>query len=80
MPRCARAYARRRDVVGALLAVGAAAALRAGISTFGLSRYMGTSLTMIDRYYGRLGRDGPEHAIRLLDGIGDSWARGISAG
>jgi integrase len=44
-------------------------ALRAGISTFGLSRYMGASLTMIDRHYGHLARDGREHAIRLLDGL-----------
>jgi integrase len=42
-------------------------ALRAGISTFDLSRYMGASLTMIDRHYGNLARDGREHAIRLLD-------------
>jgi integrase len=42
-------------------------ALRAGISTFELSRYMGTSLLMIDRHYGHLARDGREHAIRLLD-------------
>jgi integrase len=42
-------------------------ALRAGISTFDLSRYMGTSLLMIDRHYGHLARDGREHAIRLLD-------------
>ena len=45
-------------------------ALRAGISTFDLSRYMGTSLAMIDRHYGHLARDGREHAIRLLDAIG----------
>ena len=32
-----------------------------------LSRYMGASLTMIDRHYGHLARDGREHAIRLLD-------------
>jgi integrase len=38
-------------------------ALRAGISTFDLSRYMGASLTMIDRHYGHLARDGREHAI-----------------
>jgi hypothetical protein len=37
------------------------------ISTFDLSRYMGASLTMIDRHYGHLARDGREHAIRLLD-------------
>jgi integrase len=42
-------------------------ALRAGISTFDLSRYMGTSLAMIDRHYGHLARDGREHAIDLLD-------------
>jgi integrase len=42
-------------------------ALRAGISTFDLSRYMGASLTMIDRHYGHLGRDGRDHAINLLD-------------
>jgi hypothetical protein len=32
---------------------------------------MGASLTMIDRHYGHLARDGREHAIRLLD----SYAR-----
>src|SRR5438874_2833808 len=41
--------------------------LRAGISTFDLSRYMGASLTMIDRHYGHLARDGRDHAIALLD-------------
>jgi integrase len=46
-------------------------ALRAGISTFDLSRYMGASLTMIDRHYGHLARDGREHAIRLLDSYAD---------
>jgi integrase len=45
-------------------------ALRAGISTFDLSRYMGASLTMIDRHYGHLARDGREHAISLLDSYG----------
>ena len=43
--------------------------LPAGISTLKLSRYMGASLTMIDRHYGHLARDGREHAIRLLDGL-----------
>ena len=47
-------------------------ALRAGISTFELSRYMGASLTMIDRHYGHLARDGREHAIRLLDTLNQS--------
>jgi integrase len=44
-------------------------ALRAGISTFDLSRFMGASLTMIDPDYGHLARDGREHAIRLLDDL-----------
>jgi integrase len=44
-------------------------ALRAGISTFDLSRYMGASLTMIDRHYGHLARDGREHVIHLLDAL-----------
>ncbi len=48
-------------------------ALRAGISTFDLSRYMGASLTMIDRHYGHLGRDGREHAIKLLDALNAPW-------
>jgi integrase len=43
--------------------------LRAGISTFDLSRYMGASLTMIDRHYGHLARDGREHASKLLDAL-----------
>jgi integrase len=48
-------------------------ALRAGISTFDLSRYMGASLTMIDRHYGHLARDGREHAIQLLDALNAPW-------
>ena len=52
-------------------------ALRAGLSTFDLSRYMGASLTMIDRHYGHLARDGREHAIKLLDALNapdlDAW-------
>ena len=43
-------------------------ALRAGISIFDLSRFMGASLAMIDRHYGHLARDGREHAVTLLDG------------
>ena len=38
-------------------------------STFDLSRYMGASLTMTDRHYGHLARDGREHAIKLLDAL-----------
>jgi integrase len=44
-------------------------ALRAGISTFDLSRFMGASLTMIDRHYGHLARHGREHATALLDSL-----------
>jgi len=59
-------------------------ALRAGISTFELSRYMGASLTMIDRHYGHLARDGREHAIRLLDELNalavDAGGRSVDAG
>jgi hypothetical protein len=54
-------------------------ALRAGISTFDLSRYMGTSLAMIDRHYGHLARDGREHAIRLLDTYRDAEALDVHA-
>ena len=54
-------------------------ALRAGVSTFDLSRYMGTSLAMIDRHYGHLARDGREHAIRLLDTFAGSAQPGVHA-
>jgi integrase len=58
-------------------------ALRAGISAFDLSRYMGTSLAMIDRHYGHLVRDGREHAINLLDTYrapGPCDVHGVDAG
>jgi len=39
---------------------------------------LGASLTMIDRHYGHLARDGREHAIKLLDALNapafDPWA------
>ena len=54
-------------------------ALRAGISTFDLSRYMGASLAMIDRHYGHLARDGRDHAIHLLDAFTDSEAVDVHA-
>ena len=57
----------------------ATVALRAGISTFELSRYMGTSLLMIDRHYGHLARDGREHAIRLLDSSSDLDVHAVDA-
>ena len=55
-------------------------ALRAGISTFDLSRYMGASLTRIDRHYGHLARDGREHAIRLLDELERGTTSTVDAG
>jgi hypothetical protein len=45
----------------------ATVALRAGLGTYVLSRYMGTSLINIDRTYGHLARDIHHHAIELLD-------------
>jgi hypothetical protein len=50
-------------------------ALRAGISIFDLSRFMGASLAMIDKHYGHLARDGREHAVALLD----AYARDAAA-
>jgi len=56
-------------------------ALRAGVSTFDLSRYMGASLTMIDRHYGHLARDGRDHAISsthtqaLTRQVSTAWTR-----
>ena len=44
-------------------------ALGAGLSAFALSRYMGTSLAMIDLHYGHLASDGREHAVALLDAL-----------
>ena len=54
-------------------------ALRAGISTFDLSRYMGASLTMIDRHYGHLAKDGRQHAIDLLDSFNSSRVHTVDA-
>lgn len=50
-------------------------ALRAGISIFALSRYMGASLTMIDRHYGHLTSDGVDHARRLFDAYSSAQKR-----
>ena len=54
-------------------------ALRAGIPTFDLSRFMGASLTMIDRHYGHLARDGREHAAALLDSLAAEEAAAAAA-
>ena len=55
--------------------------LRAGLSTFDLSRYMGASLTMIDRHYGHLALDARAHALRLLDDYAvDVGGRSVDVG
>ena len=40
---------------------------------------MGASLTMIDRHYGHLARDGRQHAINLLDAFTGSEAVNVHA-
>lgn len=45
----------------------ATAALAAGLGTFELSRYMGTSVLMIERHYGHLAAGSEEHARARLD-------------
>jgi hypothetical protein len=44
-------------------------ALRAGVPVFAVSRFMGTSIAMIDRHYGHLANDSREHAIALLGAL-----------
>ena len=38
-------------------------ALRAGVPVFAVSRFIGSSIAMIDRHYGHLARDSREHAV-----------------
>ncbi len=44
-------------------------ALRAGVPVFAVSRFMGSSIAMIDRHYGHLANDSREHAVSLLDAL-----------
>jgi hypothetical protein len=44
-------------------------ALRAGVPVFALSRFMGTSIAMIDLHYGHLVVDSYQHAVSLLDAL-----------
>jgi hypothetical protein len=44
-------------------------ALRAGVPVFAVSRFMGTSIAMIDRHYGHLANDSRDHAVALLDAL-----------
>jgi len=52
-------------------------ALRAGVSVFAVSRFMGSSIAMIDYHYGHLAR-GREHAVSLLDAL--AIERAVDAG
>src|SRR6266540_3669195 len=53
-------------------------ALRAGVPVFALSRFMGTSIAMIDLHYGHLAADSHEHAVSLLDAL--ALERAVDAG
>jgi integrase len=53
-------------------------ALRAGVSVFAVSRFMGSSIAMIDYHYGHLARDSREHAVSLLDAL--ALERAVDAG
>ena len=44
-------------------------ALRAGVPVFAVSRFIGSSIVMIDRHYGHLARDSREHAVALMDAL-----------
>jgi hypothetical protein len=44
-------------------------ALRAGVPVFAVSRFIGSSIAMIDRHYGHLAPDSREHAVALLDAL-----------
>ena len=45
---------------------------------FAVSRFMGSSIAMIDRHYGHLARDSREHAVSLLDAL--AIERAVDAG
>jgi integrase len=53
-------------------------ALRAGVPIFALSRFMGTSIAMIDLHYGHLAVDSYQHAVSLLDAL--ALERAVDAG
>ena len=52
-------------------------ALRAGVPVFAVSRFMGTSIAMIDRHYGHLANDNRDHAVALLDAL--AFERAVDA-
>jgi integrase len=51
-------------------------ALRAGVPVFAVSRFIGSSIAMIDSHYGHLARDSREHAGALLDALALERAKG----
>jgi integrase len=53
-------------------------ALRAGVPVFAVSRFIGSSIAMIDRHYGHLARDSHVHAVSLLDAL--ALERAVDAG
>jgi integrase len=44
-------------------------ALRAGVPVFAVSRFIGSSIAMIDRHYGHLANDSRQHVVSLLDAL-----------
>jgi integrase len=44
-------------------------ALRAGVAVFAVSRFIGSSIAMIDQHYGHLANDSRQHAVSLLDAL-----------
>jgi integrase len=52
-------------------------ALRASVPMFAVSRFMGTSIALIDRHYGHLANDSREHAVALLDAL--AFERAVDA-
>jgi integrase len=44
-------------------------ALRAGVPVFAVSRFIGSSIAMIDRHYGHLANDSRQHAVSLPDAL-----------
>ena len=53
-------------------------ALRAGVPVFALSRFLGTSIAMIDLRYGHLAVDSYQQAVSLLDAL--ALERAVDAG
>jgi hypothetical protein len=52
--------------------------LTPGVPVFALSRFMGTSIAMIDLHYGHLAVDSYQHAVSLLDAL--ALERAVDAG